>query len=196
MIRIPEGRRLVLASGSPRRRELLADAGLEFEVRPADVDETPLAGEPPTAYVRRLSLDKAAAVTRAGDVVIAADTTVEVEGRILEKPLDADDARRMLRLLSGRTHRAHTGVTVATPRSTETAVVTTAVTFVVLTTEMIEWYVATGEADDKAGAYGIQGAAAGFVERIDGSATNVIGLPLAETLELVRRVVADGADPG
>ncbi|MGA9277638.1 Maf family protein [Ilumatobacter sp.] len=190
MIELPRGFRLVLASGSPRRSDLLTGAGLEFEVRPADIDETPLDGESPIEYVRRLSIGKAVEVVRPTEVVIAADTTVEVDGAILEKPIDADDARRMLRLLSGRAHHAHTGVTVAAPGHVDTIVVSTAVTFVELTDEMIDWYVATGEADDKAGGYGIQGAAAAFVERADGSVTNVIGLPLAETVAMLRRVCA------
>ena len=143
----------------------------------------------------RLSREKAAAVAEriAGEVlIVAADTTVDIDGRILEKPLDDDDARRMLRSLSGRTHLVHTGVTVSrrpatgSPR-TETQVVETAVRFVDLTDHAIEWYLETGEHVDKAGAYGIQGAAGAFVERIDGSITNVIGLPLAETLAMFAR---------
>ncbi|WP_040495191.1 Maf family protein [Ilumatobacter nonamiensis] len=181
---------MVLASGSPRRRELLAGAGWEFEVRPADIDETPRRAEAPIDYVRRLSIEKAAAVAQPGETVIAADTTVEVDGTILEKPVDDDDARRMLELLSGRSHHAHTGVTVVFGDDSQTIVVSTSVTFVDLTDDMIEWYLATGEADDKAGAYGIQGAAAGFVERIDGSVTNVIGLPLAETVAMLRSTTA------
>lgn len=192
MVEIPNGRRLVLASASPRRRALLAGAGFEFEVRPADIDETPLAGESPAAYVRRLSVEKSAAVLRPDELVIAADTTVELDGAILEKPVDDDDAARMLRLLSGRSHHAHTGVTVVGPDALETTVVSTVVTFVDLTDHMVRWYLATGEANDKAGAYGIQGAAAAFVERIDGSVTNVIGLPLAETVQMVRRSSVTG----
>ncbi len=195
MLVLPSDRSLVLASGSPRRRELLKSAGLTFAVRAANIDETPLPGESPTSYVRRLSFEKAAAAMESplagrGDVVIAADTTVEVRGRILEKPVDDDDARRMLRSLSGRSHHVHTGVTVSIAdhgaRRSTTIVVSTDVVFDDLTDEVIDWYVATGEADDKAGAYGIQGAAAAFVERIDGSVTNVIGLPLAETLATLR----------
>jgi len=179
---------LVLASASPRRSELLGRVGLDFEVRPADIDETPLPDEAPTDYVRRLSSEKAAAVGRADEVVIAADTTVEVDGQILEKPLDDSDARRMLRLLSGRSHQAHTGVTVSKGGVIETFVVSTTVTFVDLISEMIDWYIGTGEADGKAGAYGIQGAAAALVERVDGSVTNVIGLPLAETIAALARI--------
>ncbi len=188
---------LVLASGSPRRRELLSGAGLRFAVRPADIDETPLPDEAPTTYVRRLSTEKATASTESplansAEVVLAADTTVEVRGEILEKPLDADDAYRMLRVLSGRDHLVHTGVTVSIPiagaRRSSTILVTTKVTFADLDDDSIVWYLEeTGEEwADKAGAYGIQGAAGAFVERIEGSVTNVIGLPLAETLALLR----------
>jgi septum formation protein len=200
MITIPSDRSLVLASGSPRRRELLTGAGLKFAVRAADIDETPLDDEAPTAYVRRLSIEKAAAsaaspLASVSDVIIAADTTVEIDGLILEKPLDDDDAYGMLRRLSGRSHHAHTGVTVSVARNgarrSSSILVTTEVTFVALTDDMIDWYLATGEASDKAGAYGIQGAAGAFVERIDGSVTNVIGLPLAETLATLRNALAE-----
>ena len=203
MIAIPADRSLVLASGSPRRRELLTTAGLAFAVRPADIDETPLPDESPTAYVRRLSIEKAVAsaaspLSSTSDVIIAADTTVEINNLILEKPQDDDDAYGMLRRLSGRSHKAHTGVTVSVARDgarrSSTVLVTTEVTFVRLTDEMIDWYIATGEANDKAGAYGIQGAAAAFVERIDGSVTNVIGLPLAETLATLRDALATLVD--
>ncbi|BAN01213.1 Maf family protein [Ilumatobacter coccineus] len=189
MIELPDGVELVLASASPRRRELLAGAGLDFAVVPADIDETPLPGECPADYVARLSAQKAQAVAQPGQIVIAADTTVEVDGAILEKPVDRADARRMLRLLSGRAHRCHTGVSVRSALAGEptlaTQVVTTEVVFVELTDVMIDWYLDTGEADDKAGAYGIQGAAGAFVERVEGSVTNVIGLPLAETLAML-----------
>ena len=194
MIVLPADRSLVLASGSPRRRDLLNGAGLTFAVRAADIDETPLLDESPTAYVRRLSIEKSAAsaaspLASTSDVIIAADTTVEANGLILEKPQDDDDAYGMLRRLSGRSHQVHTGVTVSVARDgarrSSTILVTTEVFFVSLTDEMIDWYLATGEANDKAGAYGIQGAAAAFVERVDGSVTNVIGLPLAETLALL-----------
>ncbi len=175
---------------------------MTFAVRAANIDETPLEDEPPNAYVRRLSIEKAAAsaaspLASTADVIVAADTTVEAQGLILEKPLDDDDAYGMLRRLSGRTHQVHTGVTVSVAgngaRRSSTILVTTEVTFVPLTDDMIDWYLATGEADDKAGAYGIQGAAAAFVERVDGSVTNVIGLPLAETLDLLRNAVGEAA---
>ncbi len=161
----------------------------------ADIDESQLAGEGPEAYVARLSKEKAAAVVGRlvePAIVIAADTTVDVDGAILEKPVDDDDARRMLHLLSGRIHLVHTGVTVSGPGGdgagedrNATIVVETAVTFVELSDRAIDWYLSTGEHLGKAGAYAIQGAAGAFVARIDGSVTNVIGLPLAETLALL-----------
>lgn len=201
MIVIPADRSLVLASSSPRRRSLLESAGLTFAVRAADIDETPLDDEVPSAYVRRLSIEKAgesaaSPLASTADVIIAADTTVEIKGLILEKPRDDDEAYGMLRRLSGRTHQVHTGVTVSVARDgarrSSTILVTTEVTFIALTDAMIDWYLETGEANDKAGAYGIQGAAAGFVERVDGSVTNVIGLPVAETLALLETSLADG----
>jgi septum formation protein len=198
-----QGRRLVLASASPRRSELLHSVGLEFDVLPADIDESTHAGEAPSEYVARLSREKAAAIAdrmTGGAVIVAADTTVDVDGRILEKPTDDDDARRMLRLLSGRTHLVHTGVTAgwfpeARARGTQTIVVETAVRFVEMTDRAIDWYLSTGEHAGKAGAYGIQGAAGAFVERLDGSVTNVIGLPLAETIGLIRTVTAGPGAP-
>ena len=198
MIELPANVRLVLASASPRRSELLGSVGLEFDVVPADIDESTHPGETPAEYVSRLSIEKARAVAeRVGTdcIVVAADTTVDVEGQILEKPLDTADARRMLRLLSGRTHLVHTGVTVVwfpelRSPGTTTLVIETAVRFVELTDSAIDWYVATGEHVGKAGAYGIQGAAGAFVERLDGSVTNVIGLPLAETLALISATAA------
>jgi septum formation protein len=199
LIELPAGARLVLASASPRRSELLRSVGLQFDIVPADIDESTLPGEAPTDYVARLSNEKARVVAErvGGAIVIAADTTVDVDGRILEKPMDEPDARRMLRLLSGRTHLVHTGVTTLSfgvgsgkTGSPETLVVETAVQFVELTDRAIDWYLATGEHAGKAGAYGIQGAAGAFVDRIDGSVTNVIGLPLAETLALLAATVA------
>ena len=185
---------LVLASASPRRQELLRGIGLEFTVVPADVDESLLAGEKPVDYVERVAHDKALAVVAKlgmgadGDVVVlAADTTVDVDGEILAKAEDDVDARRMLRLLSGRTHQVHTAVVVRRISGLQTVTVSTDVTFVDLDEATIDWYLSTGEHRDKAGAYGMQGAAGALVERIDGSPTNVIGLPLAETVDLLRR---------
>lgn len=183
--------RLVLASGSPRRFELLAGLGLAFDVRPADLDESVRPGETGAAYVERLARDKAAAVAAPGELVVAADTTVELDGDLLGKPLDADDAQRLLRRLSGRTHHVHTGVCVhRTPAGPDlgfvgSTVITTVVTFAELPTAWIDWYVGTGEPFDKAGGYGMQGSAALFVAGIDGSPTNVIGLPLDALAALV-----------
>ena len=198
LIELPAGARLVLASASPRRSELLRSVGLDFDVVPADIDESVQPGETPLEYVSRLSAEKAGVVAaRVGSdvIVIAADTTVDVDGRILEKPMDDADARRMLRLLSGRTHLVHTGVTVSwfpetRARGTTTIVAETAVRFIELDDRAIDWYLATGEHAGKAGAYGIQGTAGAFVERIDGSVTNVIGLPLAETVALLAATVS------
>jgi septum formation protein len=184
---------LVLASSSPRRQELLRGLGLEFSVVPADVDESRRRDEKAPDYVERVAHDKAMAVvaklgtSAAGNLVIlAADTTVDVDGEILGKPADDTDGRRMLRLLSGRTHQVHTAVVAWRIAGLQEATVTTDVTFVDLDEQAIDWYLATGEHRDKAGAYGMQGAAGALVERIDGSPTNVIGLPLAETVALLR----------
>lgn len=187
---------LVLASGSPRRAELLARLGVRPEIRPADVDETPRAEETAEALVARLAGAKAAAGAAAGDgrdeIVLAADTVVVLDDRTLGKPRDRDHAAATLRELSGRTHEVTTGVAVVRgPVSTVTRV-TTAVTFRALTAAEIAWYVGTGEPDDKAGSYGLQGAGAALVARIEGSDTNVIGLPLAETVALLREA---GLDP-
>jgi len=175
---------LVLASGSPRRRELLAQLGVPFRVVSPDIDETPLRGEAPRDLVRRLAVAKAAAVD--GDPVLAADTTVEVDGEILGKPTDADDARRMLRRLSGRAHKVHTGVAVRAGGRTGLDVVTTIVTFVPLQPAVVDWYVRTGEPLDKAGAYGIQGHGGIFVEHVRGSVSNVVGLPLTSVARLLQ----------
>ena len=180
--------RLVLASGSPRRRELLTLLALPFEVVATEVDESPLPGELPVDLVQRLAIDKAAAIAISElDVVLAADTIVEVAGEILGKPTDADDARRMLRSLSARTHLVHTAVAVRRDGRTVHDVVTTSVTMTSMTDAAIEWYLATGEPMDKAGAYAIQGAGGVFVAEIEGSASNVVGLPLATVVELLAR---------
>lgn len=180
--------RLVLASGSPRRAELLRTAGLDFVVDPADADESALPGEDARAYVRRVAGAKARVVARRhrDAVVLAADTTVALDGEIVGKPADADDAVAMLARLSGRTHQVHTAVAVWSGGLTLTALVTTDVTFGDLTPDEIAAYVAMGESLDKAGGYGMQSAGAALVERIDGSPSNVIGLPVRETLALLR----------
>lgn len=193
--------RLILASASPRRRELLTQAGYAFEVRPAHIPEDPRPGEDPAAYVTRLAREKAEAAYReladASATVLGADTTVTLDGLILGKPSDAADAARMLRLLSGRTHRVITGVALVTAERTEVAAEVTAVRFLALSDEEIAEYVATGEPMDKAGAYGIQGQAARWIPRVEGCYFNVVGLPIAlvaTMLESVRRVGAKPVD--
>ena len=193
--------RLVLASGSPRRAQLLARLDLHPEVRPPDVDETPHPDETPEAMVTRLAGRKAAAVARDGEVVVAADTVVVSDGQGLGKPVDDADAEAMLRRLSGRTHHVVTGVCVLRGPLAAATRVTTAVTFRPLTDAEVAWYVATGEPAGKAGGYALQGAGAALVDRVEGSDTNVIGLPLAETVGLLRDVGVDplraaGARPG
>jgi septum formation protein len=182
---------LILASASPRRAELLLAAGIPFTTHPVDVDEQPRAGEPPRDYVLRVSTDKARACPGPSNaVVLAADTAVVVAAQILGKPVDAADAARMLRLLSGRAHLVLTGVVLRRGDREVAAVEATAVTFAPLTEDDIEWYVATGESSDKAGAYAVQGLASRFVDRIDGSYTNVVGLPVATVCRLLAELEA------
>ncbi len=171
----------VLASASPRRQELLAAAGYTFTVRTADVDETPRSGEAPDAYVARLAEAKARAVlaTQPGAVVLGADTTVVVDGDILAKPEDAVDAARMVGRLQGRAHEVLTGVALVAAGWSRVAVAATTVWFAPMSAAEIDAYVASGEPMDKAGAYGIQGRAARYVTRIEGSYSNVVGLPVA-----------------
>jgi len=171
---------LVLASQSPRRAEILRQAGIEFVVRPAEVDESPLEAERPGPYVRRLARDKALAVDAAPDeIVLAADTTVVSHGELLAKPVDAADARRMLALLSGRRHEVLTGICLRRGPELLCDHASTAVWFAPLSEAEIDAYVASGEPMDKAGAYAIQGLASKFVERIEGCYFNVMGLPVA-----------------
>ncbi|MFN0061277.1 MAG: Maf family protein [Myxococcaceae bacterium] len=179
--------RLVLASASPRRRELLAQLGLVFEVAPSDIDETPRTEEDASAYVTRLAEEKARlGLSKAGEtIVLAADTTVCVQGALLGKPRDDADALRMLSRLSGTTHEVLTAVAVATPKQLRSKCVSTAVKFRALSDAEMRWYVRTGEPQGKAGAYAVQGIASAFVLALQGSYTNVVGLPLAETLELL-----------
>jgi septum formation protein len=181
-------RRLILASASPRRRELLAQAGYTFEVQPAHVNEDLRPDEDPIAYVVRLAREKAQSVfaeisstspASPPAVVLGADTTVTLDSHILAKPEDAADAARTLRLLSGRTHRVITGVALASAKGIEVAAEVTGVQFLTLSDDEIAAYVATGEPMDKAGAYGIQGFAAKWIPRIEGCYFNVVGLPLA-----------------
>ena len=179
---------LVLASASPRRQELLRNAAIEFTVLPADVDEIPLQGEGARACAQRLAREKAWKVWRArqGDVVLGADTIVVVDGAILGKPVDHDDAARMLRLLAGRTHQVVTAVCLI--RSKENTAVeseTTLVAMAELSDQEILDYVATGEPMDKAGAYAIQGIASRWIPRIEGDYSNVVGLPVARVYRML-----------
>jgi septum formation protein len=183
---------LILASASPRRRELLERVGVPIEVRPADVDETPLPGEAPRAYVVRVAAAKASAAAVRGRFVLAADTTVTVGGAILGKAADAADAAAMLRALSGRVHEVVTAFAIVGPRSAS-GVVATEVDVIALDDRAIADYAASGEWRGKAGAYAIQGIAAAFVRGVRGSVTNVIGLPLVEVLAALRDVGAPGA---
>ncbi|PIE31987.1 MAG: septum formation inhibitor Maf [Ilumatobacter coccineus] len=183
--------RLVLASGSPRRQEVLARCGVAFDIHVADVDETPRPGEEPASYTDRVARAKAAAVAAIIEdpdeaVVLAADTTVALGGQIMGKPVDDDDARRMLTLLSDRAHQVHTTVVGRRGSDVHAVTVTTEVTFVRLSPNGIDWYLSLGDHLDKAGAYGMQSAGAVLVHRIDGSPSNVVGLPLAETVGVLR----------
>jgi septum formation protein len=201
-----QGVRLILASGSPRRRELLAQAGYTFAVEAADVDESVLPNEDAAAYVRRLAEQKAQAIftrhldsgapslpvssARVGStepriIVLGADTTVVCDGDILAKPEDAADAKRMLLRLSGRTHEVLTGVAVATSAGVVSGVETTSVTFSEIPEAELDFYCATAEPMDKAGAYGIQGYAARWIPRIDGDYFNVMGLPIARVVRMI-----------
>lgn len=182
--------RIVLASRSPRRVELLAQLGIEPDVVPADIDESPLTGESPVDMVRRLAAAKAIAVadrTGGAETVLAADTTVDLDGESLGQPVDDAEAARMLRRLSGRTHRVHTAVAVLGPGalSPSVVVVTSLVTFQPLNDHVVEWYVSTGEPRGKAGAYAVQGLGATLVASVRGSWSNVVGLPLTETARLL-----------
>jgi len=178
---------LVLASQSPRRAEILRQAGIPFTVRAADVDESVLAGENPADYVRRLAKAKAYAVECNGDeTVLGADTTVVIDGEILAKPADVSDARRMLERLSGRRHEVLTGVCLRRGAAASCECVATGVVFAPLSPSEIAAYVASGEPMDKAGAYAIQGLASKFVERIEGDYFNVMGLPVALVYRMLR----------
>lgn len=178
--------KLILASASPRRAELLRAAGVEFDVIPADIDETMDAEEWPDGYVRRVAQAKADVVRprAAGRPVLSADTIVLIDNQVLGKPVDASDAKRMLRLLSGREHTVITAVHLVSESKSETSVERTVVEFAPLSDAEIDWYVASGEPMDKAGGYAIQGLASRFVTRIQGSYSNVVGLPVAPVYQL------------
>ena len=189
--------KLILASASPRRAEILTNAGISFDTLAVNMDEMPHAGESAEPMCRRLALEKARAAAtklasiREPTIVIAADTTVEIGGEILGKPTSRDDAREMLQKLSGKTHRVLTALTLIRlpDRAERSDLESTEVEFAKMSSQEIEEYVATGEPMDKAGAYAIQGRAGQFVERIDGCYFNVVGLPLAR---LVRNLKALG----
>ena len=188
---------IVLASASPRRQELLRNAGIPFTVQPADIKETPLAGEAPRECAERLAREKASAVFQSNPqaCVLGADTIVVVDDIILGKPRDAEDAARMLRLLSGRMHFVITGVCIVGPvasgqwsvaGNTRAASETTLVTMCEISDAEIRFYIATGEPMDKAGAYAIQGMASRWIPRIEGDYSNVVGLPVALVYRMLR----------
>jgi septum formation protein len=179
--------RVILASASPRRSELLRNAGIAFEVAPAEVHEEPFMNENPLEYAQRLARDKAQAVlARYPDgLVLGADTVVIVDEHLLEKPQDTDDAKRMLRLLSGRAHEVVTGVCLTSSQYERTEAEITTVVFSSMSEQEIAEYVASGEPMDKAGAYGIQGIASRWVERIEGDYFNVVGLPIARVYRIL-----------
>lgn len=177
---------VILASRSPRRSDLLSQLGVALEVVPADIDETPHTNELPVKYVERLAREKASAIAAShSGIVLGADTTIDIDNEIFGQPVDVHDATRMLRRLSGRTHRVHTGVAVHNDGDMHSIVTTTLVTFVPVTDELLQWYLQTREWQGKAGAYAIQGLGASLVERIQGSYSNVVGLPLRETALLL-----------
>ncbi|HEX2659984.1 MAG TPA: Maf family protein [Polyangia bacterium] len=190
---------LTLASASPRRRELLERLGLRLRVAPADVDETPRAGEPAAEYVRRMALDKLAAARSAATAdevaVLAADTIVVLQGAILGKPRDEDDARAMLRRLAGHRHEVLTAYRIALGAREVERTVTTGVAFRLIDPPELEAYIGSREWSGKAGGYAVQGVAAVFVTELRGSLTNVVGLPLAEVLADLRALGALPAYP-
>jgi septum formation protein len=175
--------KLLLCSASPRRREFLERLGVRFSVAPAHIDETRKDGEPALTYVRRMAREKAEACARPGQVALAADTIVVAGDEVLGKPRDRSDAERMLRLLAGIEHRVITAVCVPPGiRAVETKV-----KFAPLSDAQVRWLASSGDGDDKAGAYAVQGLAGAFVERIEGSFSNVVGLPLVETLDMLSK---------
>jgi len=185
---LPPDTSIILASASPRRQELLKSAGIAFEVRPANIPEVPHAGETPTSFAERMARQKARVVSASlpDRIVLAADTVVAVENEILGKPANAEDAARMLYLLSGRTHAVTTGVCVISETFEDVRSETTSVEFSRMTEAEIRDYVSTGEPMDKAGAYAIQGGAAQWITRVDGDYNNVVGLPLELVLRMLK----------
>jgi septum formation protein len=181
-------RPIILASASPRRQELLKNAGIALEVQPADIPEIPHGGEAPVAFAERMAREKARAVRASipHRVILAADTVVAVDNEILGKPANTEDAVRMLRLLSGRTHAVTTGVCLTVQGRDDVRSETTAVEFSRMTEAEIRDYVATGEPMDKAGAYAIQGGASRWITRVDGDYNNVVGLPVELVLKMLK----------
>lgn len=181
---------LVLASASPRRAELLESAGYSFDVAPSNVDETVRPGEAPRAYALRVAIDKvrvaAAACRKSGSVVLAADTVVVADDEILAKPEGSADAIRMLKTLSGAVHEVHTAVVIRAGDREFSEVVTSRVRLLPLSDSEIDWYIRSGEWDGKAGGYGIQGRAARFIDWLEGSWSNVVGLPVATVHRLLK----------
>lgn len=183
---------IYLASRSPRRVEILQQIGITCEILPADIDETQWQNELPEAYVQRLAQQKAEAcmarlsADKKKNIILAADTTVVLDGVVLGKPVDDDDAHAMLRALSGSLHYVHTAVALSFAGSIEVVLSTTTVEMMALSDAQIDAYIASGEPYDKAGAYGIQGAAGAWIKRIEGSYTGVMGLPIYETSALLR----------
>ncbi|MBX7055148.1 MAG: Maf family protein [Pyrinomonadaceae bacterium] len=184
MVELPE---LILASGSPRRSEILTSVGWSFTKHPADIDETEREGELPADYVRRLAIEKAEAVADVypGSIVLGADTTVVIDDMIIAKPVDLDDARRMLRLLSGRWHEVLTGVAVVREGDTLSDIQRTRVRFAEMSEAEINHLAMRGDPLDKAGAYAVQAQAALFIEGIDGDYWNVVGLPVKLVYDMV-----------
>jgi nucleoside triphosphate pyrophosphatase len=187
--------RLILASASPRRAELLRAAGYVFDIHAVEIDERPRAGESPVEYVERLAQDKSARAVEelfrvgpADAMILGADTAVVLGSEILGKPRDVEDAARMLRLLSGRTHQVMTGICLVNADRSISHVEISDVTFTRLTEDQIAWYVSSGEGRDKAGGYAIQGLASRLIPRIEGSYSNVVGLPIASVDDLIHRL--------
>lgn len=180
---------LILASSSPRRRDFLNKMGVAFTIIKPDVDESVLVGEEPYEYVTRMAHEKAEVVSELypEQVVLAADTVVVVQGEILGKPTDREDAKRILRLLSGRTHEVLTAVSVMCEKAQKIRelMVSTRVTFSPLDEELIDTYVSSGECDDKSGAYAVQGVGSMFIEKVEGSVSSVVGLPICQVRQIL-----------
>jgi septum formation protein len=184
MVNLPK---LILASGSPRRSEIMNSVGWEFTKAIPDIDEAERDGELPADYVRRLAIEKAEAVSAShpGEIILAADTTVVIDDQMIGKPIDEDDARRMLRMLSGNWHEVLTGVAVCRNGSVEVGLQTTRVKFAPMSDEEVEFLVEKGDPLDKAGAYAVQAQAALFIEGIEGDYWNVVGLPIQLVYQMV-----------